>query len=385
MTLSRLLFVGVFLLVACAPADTPEQLVRADRVVAIGDIHGDYDNFVQVLREVGLVDAGGRWIGGNDQLVQLGDAPDRGPDTLKVIRFMKELARQAAAAGGQVHALIGNHEAMNMQGDLRYVHPGEYQAFVDSESMARRDQFFKSTIERIKRSKPERKWPVIDATYRSDWDKQYPLGYVEHREAWAPTGELGRWVLGNSAIIKLNDTLFLHGGLSVKAPFKAISEINTRVRTELAAPENLSDRALVNHSDGPLWYRGLATMAETSQNQSAVERMLAFYGAERVVVGHTPILGTLLPRFNGRVILADVGLSDHYGGAIAALVLEDDSAWLYQKGQRIELPKTPDERMQYLIEIKSLVPLPQRVDGYLKSLSRSGAIKTTSDKASEAR
>lgn len=385
MRLTRLLLAALILLGGCAPTGSADQGIRADRIVVVGDIHGDYDNFVEILREVRLTDPMDSWIGGTDQLVQLGDAPDRGPDTLKIIRFLKALSEQAAEAGGQVHALIGNHESMNMQGDLRYVHPGEYQAFVDSESKARRDRFFAMTVEQIKWSKPQRKWPEFDAAYRADWDTQYPLGYLEHRAAWAPTGELGQWVLGNSAVVMLNTTLFLHGGLNIKAPFKPVSEINTRVRTELAAPDNLSDRALVNRADGPLWYRGLATMAETKKNQTAVERMLAFYGAERMVVGHTPILGTLLPRFNGRVVLADVGLSDHYGGAIAALVLEDGSAWLYQKGQRIELPTSVDERMQYLLKVKPLVPRPQRIDGYLKTLATSGAIKTTTDKASEAR
>ena len=64
--------------------------------------------------------------GARTVLVQIGDVADRGPDSLKIIRQLMKLQREAAGRGGQVIALVGNHEAMNMTGDLRYVHPGEY-------------------------------------------------------------------------------------------------------------------------------------------------------------------------------------------------------------------------------------------------------------------
>ena len=100
------------------------------RVVAIGDIHGDYDAFEEVMTRAGLLDAEGNWSGGNTILVQTGDIADRGPDTRKILRHMWLLQEQAAASGGQFIALVANHEAMNMIGDLRYVHPGEVEAFV---------------------------------------------------------------------------------------------------------------------------------------------------------------------------------------------------------------------------------------------------------------
>ena len=116
------------------------------RIVAVGDIHGDYDNFVQVLRDTGIVNERLRWSAGTTRLVQVGDIADRGPDTRRIIELLMTLEKQARRRKGAVHVLIGNHESMNMQGDLRYVHPGEYAAFVDRQSGGRRDRYFEATV-----------------------------------------------------------------------------------------------------------------------------------------------------------------------------------------------------------------------------------------------
>ena len=99
-----------------------------ERVVAVGDVHGDYGGFVEVLRSAGVIDQKLRWTGGKTHLVQTGDVPDRGADSRKAMDLLMNLEKQAAKAGGQVHALIGNHEAMNLYGDLRYTVPGEFAA-----------------------------------------------------------------------------------------------------------------------------------------------------------------------------------------------------------------------------------------------------------------
>ena len=108
------------------PLTLPAQdtFPAVERIVAIGDVHGDYGQFLAALRQSGLVDGKGNWSGGRTHFVQTGDIPDRGPDTRKIIDFLTELTKQAEKAGGRVHALIGNHETMNVLGDLRYVHPG---------------------------------------------------------------------------------------------------------------------------------------------------------------------------------------------------------------------------------------------------------------------
>ena len=136
----RLSILIVLLLCQAAYADARQiddyQWEGVERVVAIGDIHGDLDHYMATLQAAGLVDKRGRWAGGETHLVQVGDLPDRGPDTREIIEHISKLAKQAKRAGGHVHSLIGNHEVMNVTGDLRYLHAGEIAAFETSKSEA---------------------------------------------------------------------------------------------------------------------------------------------------------------------------------------------------------------------------------------------------------
>ena len=129
-----LLMIAAMLLPGVAGAQPAPQ-----RIVAIGDLHGDHDAGRAIARATGLIDGRGRWSGGNATLVQMGDVVDRGPDSLKINRDLQKLQKEAPRRGGKVIALLGNHEAMMMTGDLRYVHPGELAAFGDAESKARRE------------------------------------------------------------------------------------------------------------------------------------------------------------------------------------------------------------------------------------------------------
>src|SRR5690242_4497075 len=110
--LSLLLAVGIELVATAAPP-APASYSGVQRVVAIGDIHGDYEKFLAVLHLCQLTRPEGgqeRWIAGATHLVQTGDVLDRGPDSKKVMDLLMRLETQAQQAGGRVHALIGNHE-----------------------------------------------------------------------------------------------------------------------------------------------------------------------------------------------------------------------------------------------------------------------------------
>jgi 3',5'-cyclic AMP phosphodiesterase CpdA len=101
------------LLTLMAPADAANA---AQRIVAIGDLHGDYAAWTVIARDSGLIDASGKWTGGKTVLVQLGDITDRGPDSLKIIADLRRLQVESAKAGGRVVVVLGNHEAMNLDG-----------------------------------------------------------------------------------------------------------------------------------------------------------------------------------------------------------------------------------------------------------------------------
>lgn len=80
------------------------------RVIVVGDIHGEYDGFIRILRHAGLVDNALNWCGGRDKLIQMGDIFDRGPKPRQVDELLDRLQQQAAAMQGEVVRLVGNHE-----------------------------------------------------------------------------------------------------------------------------------------------------------------------------------------------------------------------------------------------------------------------------------
>ena len=116
-------FIAALALVACLGAPAAQA---PPRLVVVSDVHGDLGQFVTVLTQAGVIDGARKWTGGTTVVVQTGDVPDRGPDSRKVMDLLMDLEKQARKAGGVVHALLGNHEVMNMVGDLRYVTPEEY-------------------------------------------------------------------------------------------------------------------------------------------------------------------------------------------------------------------------------------------------------------------
>jgi hypothetical protein len=334
---------------AAAPAAGPaarDGAPPASRLVAIGDVHGDYDQLVAVLRAAGLVDRRHRWQGGRAHLVQTGDLLDRGPDSRKVMDLLMDLEGQARRAGGAVHVLLGNHEVMNLLGDLRYVSTGEYEAFRGPDSAALRDRAFALLADPTRRE---------DEAYRQQWDAEHPLGWVEHRVAFGPKGRYGRWLRSRDVVARIGDSAFLHGGISPKYAALTADEINARVRREMADERALSAGLAVD-GEGPLWYRGLATDAEAAL-AAHVDAVLATLGVRRIVIGHTVTAGAVLPRFGGKVILIDVGLSAAYGGPPAALLIEDGRPFALHRGRKLALP-VDGPLLPYLEAAAALDPPP---------------------------
>jgi len=107
-----------------------------ERIVAVSDIHGAYNALVTTLQEADVIDDNLAWSGGKTHFVITGDLLDRGPDSRRVMDLIIRLEYEAPLAGGRVHQLLGNHEVMNLIGDLRYVSDEEYAAFLDTNGFA---------------------------------------------------------------------------------------------------------------------------------------------------------------------------------------------------------------------------------------------------------
>jgi hypothetical protein len=326
-----ILFVAAF--VALTPHPLPAATVcewdGIERVVAIGDVHGAYDRFVEILKLTGIIDNDLRWVGGRTHVVQTGDILDRGDDSRKAMDLLRRLEKPAQAAGGFLHALMGNHEVARMLGDLRLVAPGEYAAFANPNSVSTREAYLKTL-----------------AGDRDELLKQMPLGFVEMRQAFGRDGDYGKWLRQLPVAVKINGFMFLHGGISPAVAPLGCDGINDRVRKELTNDlEKTRANPLVTlaaRADGPLWYRGLAQEPDTFAPQ--VTEILAKAHARAIVVGHTVTpTGRITTRFDGRVIEIDTGMQPTYvpNGRASALEIRGDEATAIYVDRRdpVELPK----------------------------------------------
>ncbi|MEA3066611.1 MAG: hypothetical protein QOK41_18 [Sphingomonadales bacterium] len=310
---------------------------QPQRIVAVGDLHGDYQAWQDIARGAGIIDARGHWAGGRTILVQLGDVADRAPDSLKIVRSLQLLQKEAPRAGGKAIVVLGNHEAMNLLGDFRYTTPGEYAAMVDGQSAARRDRVYDSNRVQLEAFYRTRDPKLTPEQIRASWMAEHPLGWVEHKLAWSPSGELGKWATRNPAIVKIGGTLFAHGGISAEYAKQPLEAVNKRVAAAMTAGDD-SPASVLSDPLGPLWYRGLvaadpdARAARATAKPPAplltqdqeLDAVLAAYGAKRLVIGHTPSLKGIQITLGGRLARIDTGDSRYYGGPLTWLEIVGD-------------------------------------------------------------
>lgn len=323
-----MVFLVFALLVVCFEAFGQDAFDGVERIVAVGDLHGDVDACTRILRSANLIDKDSKWIGGRTHLVQTGDILDRGVETRKLIDLLMSLEVQANKAGGQVHVLLGNHEVMNIRGDLRYVSAGEYDSYKSSDAATYQRKLFESDTTAEQRK---------DGDYRRTWEKQHPLGWVERWIAFSEAGVYGKWLRRRNTVIRINGVLFLHGGISPKYASLDIRDINERVRAELLKPPAEARTGIVVDPEGPLWYRGLAQSPEP-ELAGHVDNVLAAFRVQHMVIAHTPTPGIVMPRFGGKVIMIDVGLSEAFGASQACLEFEGGKPFSIHRGRALELP-----------------------------------------------
>ena len=327
---------------SAAPAASPAcATTTTERVVAIGDVHGAYDRFVAILRQAGLIDARDRWSGGRAILVQTGDLLDRGPDSRRALDLLRRLTGEARDAGGVVHPLLGNHEVMRMMRDMRYVSDREYAAFRSPASNDLRQDVYRQVADTARARARAIGQRFDEGAFRRQFEEQVPLGVIEMQAAFGPEGEYGRWLRDRDTMVKINDTVFVHGGITREVAALGCDGVNRTVRAELRAKLSLDDPRLASSlsvgPDGPLWYRGLAD--ESLELPAAdVLAVLSTLGASTIVVGHTvaPNL-QIRTRYDGRVVQIDTGMlggTFYPGGRASALEIKDGIFTAIADGKR---------------------------------------------------
>jgi hypothetical protein len=290
-----------------------------ERVIAFADVHGADQELRVLLREAGVIDDEQRWAAGAAHVVSLGDLLDRGAETRPILDLLMRLQEEARAAGGRLHVLLGNHEAMNLRGDLRYVDAREYAAYADLESASDRERARSSDV---------------CAAPCPSFDERFPPGYFGLLAAFAPGCRYGRWLLGLPVAIRIDDSFYVHGGLAGVLSDMTLTELNSRYRAALAAviAGSADDHPLLS-SDGPNWYRGDALCHEVTESDVLLP-LLQQFGVERLVIGHTPTRNARVgTRFDGRVFKLDTGMNAAaYRGRGSALILSRESARVVYAG-----------------------------------------------------
>ena len=353
-------------------ARLPGQPDADARVVAIGDVHGSLDGLVSILQAAGLIDAARHWTGGSATLVQTGDVTDRGAHVRGALDLLMALSTEARAAGGRVTPLLGNHEMMNLIGELRDVTPIICASFAAADSDATREagwRTYAALASARSRTRPGEEPPALART-REGWLAAYAPGCIEYRLALAPQGTYGRWLRERPIAAKVGGAVFMHAGPDPAAPLASLDELNARardevrrfdrfherlVRAKLAAPwfrledvlavaaaevrwtnglvagakergEALDlsgvDVDLVKEAaavlgigdwsllngDGPLWYRGYA-LDEEPALEAPLAALLKHWNADRLVVGHSVQRDALIhARLQGQLFLIDTGM-----------------------------------------------------------------------------
>ena len=287
------------------------------RIVAIGDLHGDYDHFVRLLRGTDLVDGNLKWIAGKTHLVQMGDIMDRGDRAKDILDLVRRLEKEAESAGGQVHMLVGNHEEMNLMGrSIQYEGYVTVQQFIDFLP----DRFKAAEAKRAGGKVSSSRWKEL----MSDPDSEAVNAYHENfLEAY------GHWIAEHNVAIKINTTVFVHGGLTEAFAAMGLQTVNDIFHGEIQRVfrgEDFRPRILFQPG-GPLWNRDLASTDETPEYKARVDRILTSLKAERIVVAHTPTAfrGKVedMQRYEGKVWVIDTGISSSFHGRVWALVIEN--------------------------------------------------------------
>src|SRR6478735_10567860 len=329
---------------ANAPAAGLVQWDGVQRVVAFGDVHGAFPELQQLLRDAQVIDAQGHWAAGASHVVSLGDLLDRGPGARQVMDLLMQLQDESRAAGGQLHVLLGNHEVMNLLGDLRYVSAEEYASFADLEGATERET-------------ARRAWRDGNcAAPCAEFDTRFPVGYFGRLAAFGPQGRYGKWLLAGPVQgmdltqldLRYRTVLVEYMGLvqqllqarllgleddfadRARLARSRLQALSGTAAGTAAAPSLVDavrrfervDRDPLLSEEGPNWYRGYALCKEVVEADLLTPALRRF-GAARLVIGHTPTRDSrVVSRFDGRVIKVDTGMNRAaYRGTGAALVL----------------------------------------------------------------
>lgn len=269
---------------------------NVNKQLVMSDIEGNFFAFRTLLQSAGVIDKNYNWTFADGHLILLGDFFDRGDQVTELLWLIYSLEDKAKAAGGYVHFVLGNHEIMNLSGDLRYLVP----KYINNALLLK---------------------------------ENYMDGLL------GENSEIGRWLRTKNVMEKVGDVLYTHGGISVYLNKSNTSpeEVNKLARpfyadTTFAYPD--SNTELIYSNNGPFWYRGFYNKTNADP-VSHIDRILKRYNVKQIVTGHTIIADTVSMMHDGKLFNVDV---HHAKGHSEALLIDGKTFYrINAKGQKFIL------------------------------------------------
>ena len=271
------------------------EFSRVKNMLVLSDIEGNFAAFRKLLQANKVIDEDFNWKFGDGNLVLVGDFFDRGQQVTEVLWFIYYLEEKAKAAGGYIHFILGNHEIMNLSGDLRYVQ----QKYIDNARL-------------------------INQKYVTLYDKN---------------SELGRWLRTKNIVEKIGGIVFAHGGISgyINGMNISIPEINRLARPYYAeGTSKYTDPRLdiIFGDSGPFWYRGYYAK-NNPDIPLQIDSTLSQFGVHHIITGHTIVSDTISVWYNGKLLNTDV---HHASGKSEALLIENGKYYrVNQEGKKVLL------------------------------------------------
>lgn len=275
---------GVFFTFRLHDKIIPEKsdVARAKKMLIFSDIEGEFGSMRKFLQANKVIDEQFKWIFGDGHLLLVGDFVDRGKQVTEVLWLIYSLEAQAKAVGGYVHYVLGNHEIMNLSGDLRYLN-----------------------------AKYQRTAQMMNKPFTA------LLG---------EDTELGQWFRSKNVALRAGDILLVHAGISpqVSDMDLDINKVNKLTRPffadSLYSYPNIETEVLMG-DDGPFWYRGFYRKGDDGMKKSSIEvdNALARFRARHIVTGHTVIADTVSMLYNGKLFNTD---TPHAKGKSEGLYIE---------------------------------------------------------------
>ena len=270
----------------------PTILPPQDRIIAIGDLHGSYKSTINALKIAKVIDNNLNWIGGKTHIVQCGDQIDScrpndykcdhpkatlsdKPDDLNILKFFTDLDKKAIKHGGRVISLLGNHELMNVTGDINYV-----------------------SYENLKSLKPLRETEMdlfSETSIMSEKEKR--------KELFEPGNKYGKFLgCTRIPIIVIGDYLFVHGGivpdfakmLKIKNKHD-LYKLNYAIREWLLGL--IDDKSVAYITNGSknsmFWNRVLGKLPANIDKTNPkcvkyLDPILKIFKIKKMIIGHTP-------------------------------------------------------------------------------------------------